>query len=195
MRERRRNESMGRASGAAPVGAAIIALFSCADPITAQARAIDSTAVEDVVPDPADRAEGERHPFLLWTRASDANRILVGQWTWHLSKNRHGVQNDRILAVVYEGYFLGSFRTTHGPRAYTVGLERHWLSVGSKSFRGAVGYRLGLVYGYDGRLGWLAEAVPVLPFAQPLVYARAGPVSADLTHTWVVISVAAGVPF
>jgi len=58
-----------------------------------------------------------------------------------------------------------------------------------------VGFRAGLVYGYDGRLGWLAEAVPVLPFAQPVLYTRIGPFTAAITSTWVVVSVTAGLRF
>ena len=56
-------------------------------------------------------------------------------------------------------------------------------------------FRTGLVYGYDGRLGWMAEKYPILPFVQPVVYGRIGPVSADLTYTWVVVSLTAGLGF
>ena len=50
------------------------------------------------------------------------------------------------------------------------------------------GFRSGLVYGYDRRLGWVAEELPILPYGQPVLLARAGPLTVDLTYTWVVFS-------
>ena len=50
-------------------------------------------------------------------------------------------------------------------------------------------------YGYDERLGWVAGKYPIIPFFQPVVYGRLGPVSADLTYTWVVVTLTAGLRF
>ncbi len=153
-------------------------------------------------PAPAQQAEEDREGLAtprrvdeLWTLPSGHSRLIWGQWTWHLSENREGVQNDRILAVVYRGYFAGTFRTSHGPRGYAIGVERDWLSHEAGHFGVGAGFRLGFIYGYDGRLGWLAEAMPLLPFAQPLVRARVGPIVMDLTQTWAVVSIATAVRF
>jgi hypothetical protein len=58
-----------------------------------------------------------------------------------------------------------------------------------------LGFRTGLVYGYDERLGWVAGKYPIIPFFQPVLYGSLGPVSADLTYTWVVFSLMAGLRF
>ena len=58
-----------------------------------------------------------------------------------------------------------------------------------------LGFRAGLLYGYDERLGWIAGKVPIIPLLQPVVYGRLGPVTADLTYTWVVVSLTAGLRF
>jgi hypothetical protein len=58
-----------------------------------------------------------------------------------------------------------------------------------------MGFRAGLVYGYDEELGWLAGDVPVLPFFQPIILAHAGPVGVDVGYAWVVMSVTVAVRF
>ena len=139
--------------------------------------------------------EDARRWFTAWSRPSGENRLVWGMWTTHLNRENDGWQNDKILALIWNGWYAGTFRTTHGPRAYTLGVERRWASMESGPLVGMVGFRGGLVYGYDGRLGWVAEKYPVLPFVQPVVYARIGPFTTDVTYTWVVISVTAGLRF
>ena len=131
----------------------------------------------------------------LWSRASRQDRVVWSQWTRHLSDTRTHISNDKIIAVVYRGYFAGTFRTTHDGRAYSLGVEREWLSSDRGIFGVGLGFRAGLVYGYDEQLGWLAAAVPILPFVSPMVQGRMGPITAELTHTWVVLSLTAGFRF
>ncbi|MDX1494911.1 MAG: hypothetical protein R3253_12660 [Longimicrobiales bacterium] len=139
--------------------------------------------------------DSPREWWNLWSEPSPAHRIIWGMWTTHLNRENDPWQNDRTVGVVYRGFYAATFRTTHGPRAYTAGVERSWASVSAGPVAAMLAFRSGLVYGYDRRLGWLAEAVPILPFAQPVIYARVGPLTADLTYTWVVISVTAGLRF
>jgi len=138
----------------------------------------------------------DRQPWLLWTRPSTQDRLLWGQWTRHIdSERRPGVSNDGLFAIVYRGYFAGTFETSHDHRAYAVGLERAWATTGGEAAGVMVGFRAGLVYGYDEQLGWLAGAVPILPFASSLAQVWIGPLSAEVSHTWVVVSVGAAVRF
>jgi hypothetical protein len=116
-------------------------------------------------------------------------------WTLHLDHLDEGWSNDGTVAVIYRGYYGGTFQTTHGPRGWTAGFERLWLSSDWGFIGAMLGFRTGLVYGYDRRLGWLADKYPILPFAQPVVYARFGPLTAEFNYTWVVASVTAGVRF
>ena len=142
-----------------------------------------------------EEAEEPRRWWALWTRASDRDRLVGAMWTLHLHHLDEGWSNDGTVALIYRGLYAGTFETTHGPRAYSVGVERSWFS-GDWRWAGAMlGFRTGLVYGYDGRLGWLADKYPVLPFAQPVIYTELGPVAADFTYTWVVVSLSAAVRF
>jgi hypothetical protein len=136
-----------------------------------------------------------RRWWTVWSRASDRNRLIGAMWTLHIHHLDEGWSNDGTVALIYRGMYAGTFQTTHGPRAYTVGFERSWLSQQWNRAGAMFGFRTGLVYGYDGRLGWLAEKYPVLPFAQPVIYAEVGPVAADFTYTWVVISLSAALRF
>ena len=143
----------------------------------------------------AEGEEPERHWWTLWSQRSPEDRVIWGMWTTHVNRHNDGWQNDRTAALIYDGYYGGTFRTTHGPRAYTLGVERSWLSGTAGALDGMVGFRMGVVYGYDGRLGWMAERYPILPFAQPVLYAGLGPLAVDLTYTWVVISTTAALRF
>lgn len=160
---------------------------------SAQARGLDA---EEGSAAEAEQVSGEpRHWWMGWSKPSRQNRLLPAMWTLHIHHVDDGLSNDSLLGVVYDGLYAATFQTTHGPRAYTVGLERQWVSVDRGAIGGMLGFRTGLVYGYDGRLGWMAEALPILPFAQPVVYGRVGPLTADFTYTWVVVSMTAGVRF
>lgn len=139
--------------------------------------------------------DGGRRWWTVWSEASREDRILWGMWTIHLYDLGGGLSNDRVATVIYRGHYAGTFRTTHGPRGYTVGVERSWISGTAGPFAGMIGFRGGFVYGYDHRLGWMAEKYPVLPFAQPVLYGRIGPLTADVTYTWVVMSLTGGLRF
>lgn len=167
--------------------AALTIMGVAAAPLAAQG---DSDGLQER----SDEADGRRW-WNVWSEPSPEDRMLWGMWTTHLNRDDDGWQNDRILALIYEGFYAATFRTTHGPIAYTVGVERSWVEGSAGPLFGMVGFRSGLVYGYDGRLGWVADKYPVLPFAQPVLYGRLGPLTTDLTYTWVVISLTAGLRF
>ena len=139
--------------------------------------------------------ESSRRWWTLWTETSDRDRLLWAMWTLHIHHLDEGWSNDGAVALVYRGMYAATFETTHGPRAYSVGFERDWLSGRWGPLGAMVGFRTGLVYGYDGRLGWMAEKFPILPVAQPLLVAEIGPLTTDLTYTWVVLSLSGGVRF
>ena len=140
-------------------------------------------------------ADRSRRWWTVWSRPSDQNRVIWGMWTLHVNHLDDGWSNDGMVAAIYESVYAATFETTHGPRGYTLGFERIWGSVERGPVGGMVGFRTGLVYGYDHRLGWMAEKYPILPFAQPVLYLRAGPLTTDFTYTWVVVSFTAGVRF
>lgn len=144
---------------------------------------------------PQEDDSGGRAWWNVWSEASTEDRILWGMWSTHLNRKNDIWQNDQILALIYRGIYAATFRTTHGPQAYTLGVERSWVDGSAGPLFGMLGFRGGLMYGYDGRLGWVAEKYPVLPYVQPVLHGRLGPLTTDLTYTWVVLSLTAGLRF
>ncbi|MEM7417722.1 MAG: hypothetical protein AAF389_19695 [Gemmatimonadota bacterium] len=141
----------------------------------------------------ADVSGQERGPWwTLWSWDSPHERVIVGMTTAHVYSLDNGFANNWAVGGIVDGYFGATFITTHGPRGWAVGFERAWVEGSKGPLSLMAGFRTGLVYGYDHRLGWLADRVPILPYAQPVFLARAGPVTVDLTYTWVVFSFTGG---
>ena len=183
----------GTRTGAVLAGAIFVAV-AAAPHASAQARS-ETAGDGERARRAQELPEEPRRWWLGWSRASRQDRLLPAMWTLHVHHVDDGLSNDSLLGVIYDGLYAATFQTTHGPRAYTIGVEREWISASRGPIGGMLGFRSGLVYGYDGRLGWMAEALPILPFAQPVAYGRVGPLTADLTYTWVVVSLTAGVRF
>lgn len=135
----------------------------------------------------------ERGPWwTLWSRESPHERLIVGMTTYHINYRSIGWANNWAFGAMAGGYFGATFITTYGDRGWSAGFERAWLEGSAGPVTGMIGFRTGLMYGYDEELGWLAGETPILPFGQPVLMARAGPVTVDFTYTWVVFSFTAG---
>jgi hypothetical protein len=111
----------------------------------------------------------------------------------HLYEIEEGWDSNGALGVIAGGFVGATFITTHGPRGWMVGFERAWLEGSWGPLQTMLGFRSGLVYGYDERLGSVAEAFPILPYAQPIALVRLGPATVDFSYTWVVVSFMAAV--
>ena len=136
----------------------------------------------------------ERGPWwTLWSRPSPHDRLIVGMITTHLYELDEAPTNNWAIGFVYRNVVGATFITTHGPRGWVLAFERAWLEGTLGPMRTMLGFRAGLVYGYDERLFPLAEHTPILPYGQPVFLVDAGPVSLDFTYTWVVVSLTAGI--
>jgi hypothetical protein len=143
-----------------------------------------------------EQEDAGRSWWSLWSVPAGRDRVIPFMTSAHVhSDTREGWSNDLAFALIYRSVYGATFRTSHGPRAWTLGLERSWLSRDSGAFGSMLGFRAGLMYGYDEELGWLAGDVPVLPFFQPIVYLQAGPLAMDVGYAWVVLSVTGAVRF
>ena len=93
-------------------------------------------------------------------------RLHLGMWTSHLSDIRRGLDTNWLVAVGWRGAFGGTFINSFGDRAFALGIERAVSRIEDGRVARGVGYRLGLVTGYDERLVPVASRVPVLPALQ-----------------------------
>lgn len=136
-----------------------------------------------------------RHWSNLWSTESTTDRLVFGVWSLHVHHLEDGWSNDSAVGLAHRSLFAATFATTHGGRAWIAGIERQWASAQSEPIQAMLGFRIGLVYGYDGELGWLADATPILPTAQPVVYVGLGPIGLEATYSWVVFSLAGSVRY
>lgn len=93
-------------------------------------------------------------------------RLHVGMWTTHLNRVSRGVDANWLLALGWRGLYGGTFINSFGNRAFAAGIERPLVRSDSGSVVTGLGYRLGVVTGYDERLMGLAGKTPVLPALQ-----------------------------
>jgi hypothetical protein len=94
--------------------------------------------------------------------------LYPGMVTFHLEPgSRDDNWNNQLIAGTYKGYFAGTFINSFYDRGYAAGIQRMWDTKQlSDNVKNSVGYRLGLVSGYDERLAPIANKTPVLPFPQ-----------------------------
>lgn len=93
-------------------------------------------------------------------------RLHVGMWTSHLARVRHGLEHNWLVAVGWRGLYGGTFVNSFGDRAFAAGIERSLTRSAEGTVTRGLGYRLGVVTGYDERLTGLAGKIPVFPALQ-----------------------------
>jgi hypothetical protein len=93
-------------------------------------------------------------------------RLYVGMWTTHLAHVSRGLEANWLLGVGWRGYFGGTFVNSFGGRGFALAIERSVVRADEGRVVRGLGYRLGLVTGYDERLVGLAGLTPVLPAFQ-----------------------------
>jgi hypothetical protein len=144
-----------------------------------------SAAVAAAQSDPSYGDDGRR----------EATRLYVGMWTTHLKHDAVSLRNNWVAGLTYRGFFGGTFLNSYGRRAFTAGIQRTILAAEPHPFGASLGYRVGLVSGYDGRFMRIARETPVLPFVQPFVTLDVHRVGFEIQYTFVIVSVAASVRF
>jgi len=87
-------------------------------------------------------------------------------WTTHLANPRRGIDSNWLVAVGWRGLYGGTFVNSYGGRSFAAGIERSVSRRDGDGWSRGVGYRLGIVSGYDERLLPLAARTPVLPALQ-----------------------------
>jgi hypothetical protein len=127
--------------------------------------------------------------FNIFGHAPD-NEILLGMWTAHISGGtNHDRAANNTVGLVYKSFFAATFTNTYSRQSVAAGLERMWVTQQINTHTTlSLGYRLGLMYGYDKRLMRLAGQTPILPFAQLLADFSYRRVGLEISYTGIVIS-------
>ena len=128
-------------------------------------------------------------------RRREPARVYFGMWTTHLRSDVVALHNNWVIGGTYRGVFGATFRNSFGRRAFTAGIQRTIVRTEPRPFGASLGYRVGLVSGYDGRFMRIARDTPVLPFIQPFVTVDVQHIGVEVSYTFVVLSVAASYRF
>ena len=132
---------------------------------------------------PPEQHEYERRPH-------PPTRLYLGMWTTHLKNDVIVLDNNWAVGLSWRGFFGATFLNSYGRRAYTGGIQRTFVSTDPRPIGASLGFRLGFVTGYDGRLMRLARQTPVLPLVQPFASIDVQHVSLEVSYTFVVVSLA-----
>ncbi|MBR9988449.1 MAG: hypothetical protein KFH98_01780 [Gemmatimonadetes bacterium] len=92
-------------------------------------------------------------------------RFYVGMWTSHVRDPARGLDGNAMVGGSYRGFFGATFVNSYGDRALAAGIQRG-ITQANRSVTTSLGYRVGLVTGYDERFLPIAAHTPLIPFAQ-----------------------------
>lgn len=139
----------------------------------------------DTVPDPSPEGGG----FSILGRRAQGPRLIGGMWTLHpFAISFPRVEETHGVGLLWRGWFGTTFVNSHGNRALAAGVERVWWEPSFRFLSFGVGYRAGLVTGYDDRLLSWADDVPAVPFAGILSWVRVGPARFDAFYVYRVVT-------
>lgn len=126
----------------------------------------------------------------------DRRRVIAGIWALHPFESQFPeLDPTRGVGVQVSSWFGASFVNSYGRRAYVAGLERNWATHTTSTFGLGVGYRAGVVTGYDAELVNIARHMPLLPFAGLLVWGDLGPIGIDAFYVYKAITFEASARF
>jgi hypothetical protein len=99
-------------------------------------------------------------------RWAEHTRVFIGMWSTHLDDIGEGLSPNYLIGVAWRGYFGATFINSFGDRSIAVGLQRSFSPGRDAPVSAALGYRIGLITGYDERFFGIGDKLPALPFAQ-----------------------------
>ena len=129
------------------------------------------------------------------SRDGHPTRVYLGMWTTHLKNDVIRLDNNWAVGVTKGGYFGATYLNSFGRRAFAAGLQRTLVSTRDRLIDLSIGYRLGLVSGYDERFMRIARDTPVMPLAQPFVMLEVGRLGVEVSYSFVVVSAATSFRF
>lgn len=137
---------------------------------------------EGVGPEGAD--ERSRHAWIIG-REPDRRRLIAGMWALHPFEPQFPeMDHTRGFGAQVSQWFVATFVNSYEERAFVAGLERYWLQERVSVVDFGIGYRIGIVTGYDERLFALAGHTPLLPFGGLLAWTEVGPVGVDVFYVY-----------
>ena len=165
----------------------LVALVVLAHGAPLHAQDADSVPVEVVA---------EEEGFGIVGEPPNRRRVIGALWAMHPFESQFPELDwTRGAGVQFSQWFVATFVNSYEDRSFIVGLERYWLRARRGLLNAGVGYRLGLLTGYDERLFPLAGHVPILPFGGVLGWADVGPIGVDVFYIFRALTLEGSVRF
>ena len=132
--------------------------------------------------------EGTEGWWKGWVGIPEPDRVYGGLWALHLRRPGDGLSSHHLIAGTYRGIHAGTFVNTHEGRSWMIALGRSVVVAeeGRTAFR--LGYRIGLLGGYDEQLMDLADRWPVLPAGKLVADARYRRLGFQIGWSWIVVT-------
>jgi hypothetical protein len=110
----------------------------------------------------------------LWGIPAE-NSINLGMWSYHFIDNDDSYRTTHnLIAITYKGIFGGTFENSKDDRTWTAGVQRDVYRTNLGVLSVDMGYRLGLMYGYDKMEIFNSGIFPLLQVYSNLRYKRVG---------------------
>jgi len=140
--------------------------------------------------------ESDRSWWSLWSVSSTYDRVYLGMWTFHpFGDDPFRFETNNGLGLQYRSLFAFTCANSFDQRTYVAGAERVWFEAQRGSLAVMLGFRLGLIRGYDTELLQIAGETPVLPFAGTVALVRLGPVGGEVSWVYRAVSLVGAVFF
>lgn len=115
------------------------------------------------------------------------NSIYLGMWSYHFWGDSDYRTDNQLIGGVYRGCYAGTFINSHDDRTTSIGWQRDFYTRTREDFRLDVGYRFGIMHGYDEFSIGNSKLFPLLQFYADVAYKQVG-----VQFTWVGQAVTAG---
>ncbi|MBI4421016.1 MAG: hypothetical protein HY560_09340 [Gemmatimonadetes bacterium] len=135
---------------------------------------------------PSGRAETTDQGSQASTPSVPGLRIYVGMWSTHIRDIGRGLSNNWLVGLGWRGFYGGSFVNSFGNRSFTAGIQRSVARGADGAVVPSIGYRLGVLSGYDERFMSIASKTPVLPLAQVVGGLESGRTGVELGYAGLV---------
>jgi hypothetical protein len=122
-------------------------------------------------------------------------RLYFAMWTLHFRELERGLDTNRAIGIAWDGYYGATFINSFGDRAFSAGVQGTLARWEPGRMAVGLGYRAGLITGYDERFIPLAGKTPVVPLVQPLFLVDGQRLGLELSYSGVIASAALNVRF
>ena len=119
------------------------------------------------------------------------NGLYIGMFTLHF--NPKSLRDDRwinnLIGVPYHSLFLGTFLNSFSERAFVSGVQRNvYMHRFSNTTVFDVGYRLGVISGYDKRMSSFADYSPLVPLVEAYIDFSYNNLGIEVSYIGVVVT-------